>query len=348
MAVPAPSLDPETILADPNFRTRAAWEEVVAPARVFLENVTARLAAQVDEFEPEIASYARYALTNQGKQLRPTLVALAGGTCGTLTDEHVTLAVVIEMIHLATLVHDDIMDGASMRRGRSTLARHCGSDVAVLVGDCLFAHALKLAAGFSTPEICRAVALSTHVVCTGEILQTHRRRRWNLGREEYFKVLEMKTAELFALACELGGRLAGGTETEREALRRYGLTLGTAYQIYDDCVDLYGAEDEAGKSLGTDLAKGKLTLPLLAFFERAEPAERGRMIGWLEQWDPAFFDGVRALLEPMDARGESCRVISGFVDDARNALENLRDTPERQALSALGAFLEQQTSALGG
>ncbi len=348
MAVPAPSLDPETIPADPNFRTRAAWEEVVGPAHAFLEQVTARLAEQVDAFEPEIASYARYALTNQGKQLRPTLVALAAGTCGPQTDEHVTLAVVIEMIHLATLVHDDIMDGASMRRGRSTLARHCGPDVAVLVGDCLFAHALKLAAGFSTPDICRAVALSTHVVCTGEILQTHRRRRWNLGRAEYFKVLEMKTAELFALACELGGRLSSGTESERAALRRFGLALGTAYQIYDDCVDLYGAEDDAGKSLGTDLAKGKVTLPLLTFFERAGTEDVARMIAWLESWDPASFAGVRALVETVDARGESCRVIAGFLDEARKALDELKETPERHALVALTAFLEQQTSALGG
>jgi octaprenyl-diphosphate synthase len=310
--------------------------------------VTDRLSEQVDAFEPEIADYARYALTNQGKQLRPALLALSGGACGKLGEEHIMLAAVIEMIHLATLVHDDIMDGASLRRGRSTLAKCWGNDVAVLVGDCLFAHALKLAAGFSTAEVCRAVALATHVVCTGEILQTHRRRRWNLGRAEYFKVLEMKTAELFALACELGGRLATGTEAQTGALRRYGLALGTAYQIYDDCVDLFGVEDDAGKSLGTDLAKGKVTLPLLTFFERADATDRAEMISWLENWDPAYFSRVRAKLEPMNARSESCRVIGSFLDDARTSLAILPETPERHALFALTGFLEQQTSALGG
>ncbi|MFM7102356.1 MAG: polyprenyl synthetase family protein, partial [Verrucomicrobiota bacterium] len=149
-------------------RSRAqGWEDVVEGVRPFLTQVTQRLAAQVDAFEPEIAEYARYALDNQGKQLRPSLVALAGGSCGQLNDEHVSLAAIIEMIHLATLVHDDIMDGASLRRGRSTLAMRWGNDIAVLVGDCLFAHALKLAASFNTADVCRSVALSTHVVCAG-------------------------------------------------------------------------------------------------------------------------------------------------------------------------------------
>ena len=348
MAVPAPSLLPESVLADPNGRTRAAGEEVVAPVRDFLDLVTGRLAGQVDAFEPEIATYARYALNNQGKQLRPALVALAGGACGRISEEHAMLAAVIEMIHLATLVHDDIMDGASLRRGRSTLAKRWGNDIAVLVGDCLFAHALKLAAAFSTTDVCRAVALSTHVVCTGEILQTHRRRRWNVTRAEYFKMIEMKTAELFGLACELGGRLADAPDPQRVALRRYGLALGTAYQIYDDCVDLFGAEDDAGKSLGTDLAKGKVTLPLLTFFERADTADRDRMVGWLEEWDPARFVGVRALLEQVEARAEACRVIGGLLIQARSALVALPDSAENRALCALTSFLEQQTSALGG
>jgi octaprenyl-diphosphate synthase len=113
-------------------------------------------------------------------------------------------------------------------------------------------------------------------------------------------------------------------------------------------VDLYGAEDDAGKSLGTDLAKGKVTLPLLTFFERADAGDVRRMTGWLEAWDPAYFEGLRALLESVDARGESCRVIGEFLGEARRALDILKDTPERHALLALTTFLEQQTSALGG
>ena len=344
-------LAPQIILTeptlDPNGRVRAAWEEVVAPVKSFLDQVSGRLVEQVREFEPEIAEYARYALVNQGKQLRPALVALAGGACGKLNDEHTSLAAIIEMIHLATLVHDDIMDGASLRRGRSTLAMRWGYDIAVLVGDCLFAHALKLAASFNTAEVCRSVALSTHVVCAGEILQSHRRRRWNLPRAEYYKVLEMKTAELFALACELGGLLSGASQAQREALRRYGVALGTAYQIYDDVLDLYGAEDDAGKSLGTDLAKGKVTLPLLVFLENAPESSRQRMVQMLDSWDPSYFGEVRSLLDESDALEESRRVIDGLLDVARGELAILPDSAETRALYALPGFLAQQTAALG-
>lgn len=345
------NLAPQLILTDgeldPNGRVRAAWEEVVAPVKSFLDQVSGRLVEQVREFEPEIAEYARYALVNQGKQLRPALVALAGGACGKLNDEHTSLAAIIEMIHLATLVHDDIMDGASLRRGRSTLAMRWGYDIAVLVGDCLFAHALKLAASFNTAEVCRSVALSTHVVCAGEILQSHRRRRWNLPRSEYYKVLEMKTAELFALACELGALLSGASQAQREALRRYGIALGTAYQIYDDVLDLYGAEDDAGKSLGTDLAKGKVTLPLLIFLETAPDDSRQRMIQWLDAWDPSYFTDVRALLDASDALEKSRGVIDDLLETARGELSILADSAETRALFALPGFLAQQTAALG-
>src|SRR5204862_6097532 len=138
-----------------------------------------------------------------GKHLRPALVALTANALGKADDAHVTVAVIIEMVHLATLVHDDVMDEAEIRRGRLTLGANWGNEVAVLFGDCLFAHALKLAASFPTPEICRAVAMATNTVCSGEILQTQHRNNFDLTREQYFRMLEMKTAELFALSCEL-------------------------------------------------------------------------------------------------------------------------------------------------
>lgn len=327
--------------------TKASWDEVVAPVKTFLGQVTTLLNDQVREFEPEIAEYARYALDSQGKRLRPALVALAGGAFGPLGASHVSLAAIVEMIHLATLVHDDIMDGAVMRRGRPSLGARWGSDVAVLVGDCLFAHALKLASMLDSVEVCRAVALSTHVVCAGEILQGHRRRRWSLTRAEYFKVLEMKTGELFALACELGGRLSSASEAHRRSLRRYGLALGTAYQVYDDVLDLYGTEDAAGKSLGTDLAKGRVTLPILAFLERASEEERGRLLGWLENWDGSRFGEVRALLDRHDALGESRQAIDLLLNTAREALSEFPDVAETKALMALPGFLAHQTAALG-
>src|SRR5947199_656323 len=208
-----------------------SWKQIVEPVEPFLKAVAKRLAKQVQTFDPEIASYAQYALTNQGKQLRPALVALSAGAIGKPNDGLITVAVIIEMVHLATLVHDDVMDEAVLRRQQPTLAANWGNQISVLLGDCLFAHALKLAAGFPTPEVCRAVSAATKTVCSGEILQTHRHRKFQFSREEYFKVLEMKTAELFALSCDLGAWLCGATATERTALRRFGLALGTAYLV---------------------------------------------------------------------------------------------------------------------
>src|SRR5436190_7855260 len=213
-----------------------SWKQIVEPVEPFLEAVAGRLAEQVKAFDPEIAAYAQYALTNQGKQLRPALVALSAGATGTLNDRHVTVAVIIEMVHLATLVHDDVMDEAEIRRRRPTLAANWGNEISVLLGDCLFAHALCLAASFPTPEVCRAVAAATNVVCTGEILQTSQRRRFNLTRADYFKALQMKTGELFALSCDMGAHLAGATPMVRVAIRDYGMALGTAYQLFDDCL----------------------------------------------------------------------------------------------------------------
>jgi len=227
------------------------------------------------------------------------------------------------------------------------VAAETARQISVLLGDCLFAHALKLAASFPTPEICRAVSAATKTVCSGEILQTHRQRQFRFSREEYFKVLEMKTAELFALSCELGAWLSGSAPAERAALRQFGLALGTAYQVYDDCLDLFGSEASAGKSLGTDLANGKMTLPVLVALDRSGIADRTRLETFIAQWDERHFDGVIELLEKYDALDESRGAIHRFLEAARQCLAPLPKTESRLALIALTGFLEQQTSALG-
>ena len=325
-----------------------AWEDVIHPVRPFLQEVSERLAQQADTFDPEVATFARYALDNRGKQLRPALVGLAGSAVGTLQDQHITMAIIVEMIHLATLVHDDIMDEATIRRRRPTLAAQWGNEVAVLVGDCLFAHALGLATQFDSIDISKRIAEAARRVCSGEILQTLRRQRWAVTRSEYFRVISLKTAELFALASEMGARIAQGTEVQQKALQQHGLSLGIAYQIYDDCLDLFGTEGMAGKSLGTDLATGKLTLPLLIFLERASPEERAELTSWLEHWEPERFPDVRDRLSRCGALEGSVEVIQLYLQEAREQLAHIAPGASRDALLELSAFLASQTSALGG
>src|SRR5947199_112368 len=316
-----------------------SWKNLIDPVEPFLHAVHRRLAEQVDAFDPAIVPYADYALNGQGKHLRPALVALSANALGKITDSHVTVAVIIEMVHLATLVHDDVMDEAEIRRRRLTLAANWGNEIAVLFGDCLFAQALKLAASFPTPEICRAVAMATNTVCAGEILQTQHRRDFKFTRKQYFKVLEMKTAELFALSADLSACLNATPNDTRQTLRRFGLAFGTAYQLYDDCVDMFGSEAAAGKSLGTDLAKGKLTLPVLLLWERADEADRRRIQELVQGWQSGSMKRMAKLLAQYETLSPSLQTIHQYLEQARRWLRSLPASEGGAGLLGLTEYL---------
>jgi octaprenyl-diphosphate synthase len=236
------------------------------------------LREQIGAFEPEIRAMADYCIDTSGKRIRPALVFL-GGWRGpeSITPELVRVAAVVELVHLATLVHDDIMDGAEVRRSRRTAARAYGPTAAVLLGDALFAHALNLATQFPTTEVCSAVSESTRRVCSGEIVQTLRRGSTNISLADYYRIIDLKTAELFRVSCFLGARLAGFDAAYVQAVSHFGRHLGIAYQIYDDLADYFGEEKRIGKTLGTDLISGKLTLPLILLMERLPAAARTQL-----------------------------------------------------------------------
>ena len=323
-----------------------SWKKIMEPVEPFLHAVTAQLVEQARQFDPQIIPYAEHALNNGGKHLRPTLVALAAGCFGKPGEAHVTAAVIIEMVHLATLVHDDVMDEAQIRRGSPTVAAKWGNEIAVLFGDCLFAQALKLASNFPTTEVCRAVSLATNTVCSGEILQTQQRRNFPAARRDYFRVIGMKTGELFTLACDLAAFLSEAKPEQRAALCEFGAAVGTAYQVYDDCVDLFGSEADAGKSLGTDLAKGKLTWPLLLAWEQANAPDRKHLENLIQNWQPENFAPVKALLEKYGTFTPSVAIIQKYLEQARTSLRVLPASPGKTGLLALADFLAQQTGAL--
>lgn len=260
---------------------QAAFELIAEP----LASVEERIRAQAREFDPAVESYVAYAIESSGKRLRPALTLLSAGATGNIGAEHIDLAVIMELIHAATLVHDDIIDGADLRRSQPTANAKWGNAISVLLGDCMFAHALKLSTRFEKAEIARSIANASAEVCSGEITQTQRRFDLGLSVADYFKIIEMKTAALFAAATQLGAMLNEGTAPEAiSALHAYGLKLGTAYQIYDDCLDIAGDESKAGKTLGSDLKKGKLTLPVLLLLQNASEADRTR-------WSSAIISG---------------------------------------------------------
>jgi len=320
----------------------ASWQYLVQPVESFMDSVSLKLAGQVDSFDPALRSYAEYTLNGHGKHLRPALVALSADTLGKVGEDHVVAAVVIEMVHLATLVHDDVMDEAAIRRGRPTLASKLGNETAVLFGDCLFAEALRLAASFPTPEVCRAVSSATNTVCAGEILQTRNRGNFELSLEDYLKVIDMKTAELFALSCDLAAYLTRASGEQRSALRRFGRDFGLAYQIFDDCQDVFGSETEAGKSLGTDLVKGKLTLPLIQLRRHVSNGDLIKLEQLFRQGEVSGLGDVRGLLKRHGILGECESVICSKLDDARQALAVLPSSGSVERLHGCTRFLERQ------
>src|ERR1700722_9202923 len=263
--------------AFPSLAQKLDLRKHLATIKPDLDKIEERLRFQVQEFDPGISGYVSYALDSNGKRIRPALVLLAAHASGKSTPQHLDLAVVVELIHLATLVHDDIMDGATKRRNKPTAVAKRGAELSVLLGDCLFCHALKISADFEDHTITRSIAEASNEVCSGEILQTQRRFDLKLSIPEYLKIISMKTGALFRVSTELAAVLNGCRPEEVQAMRNYGDYLGIAYQIYDDCLDLVGTEGSTGKTVGTDLAKGKLTLPLLHVLAQANDAERERL-----------------------------------------------------------------------
>jgi octaprenyl-diphosphate synthase len=332
--------------ASPEARNPAELFQRVAPQMAALDGF---MRQQVEQFEPEIRSMAAYCLDTTGKRLRPTMVFLAGWKgAGVVEENLVRAAGVVEMVHLATLVHDDIMDRAEIRRNRRTAAREFGGDAAVLLGDALFSQALHVASTFPTTDVCRAVSESTRRVCSGEIMQTLRRRDLNISLEEYRRMIDLKTAELFRVSCNLGASLAGYDPAFVKAADRFGHHLGIAYQIYDDLVDFLGEEGKIGKTLGTDLATGKLTLPLMLLLEKVPPTERATIISALQE---GRSPGLAASQQRMFELGIAQDVVQSIdyeLASALGMLERFEGLPPVALLGQLCALLRSQVAALPG
>jgi octaprenyl-diphosphate synthase len=301
--------------------------------------VEERIREQARSFDPAIEGYVAYACGSSGKRLRPAVALLAGGAAGDIGPGHVDLAVILELIHLASLVHDDIMDSADIRRDQPTASAKWGTSLAVLLGDCLFAHALKLATSFSEIEICRRIAHAAKDVCSGEIIQTQRRYDLDLTVSEYLRIIEMKTAALFAAAGELGALISGATPDVITAIKTYGLKLGTAYQIYDDCLDLAGTEETAGKTLGSDLRKGKLTLPLIYRLETADQKQYRRFNEMLRRGDPQELAEMQNDLSGTGCLRRAVETTKQLVTEAKQGLKHVPLNKYTLAMLEIGDFL---------
>jgi octaprenyl-diphosphate synthase len=305
------------------------------------------LRGQLIAFEPEIRSMAEYCIDASGKRIRPALIFLSGWHGpARVNSDLVRVAAVVELVHLATLVHDDIMDDADVRRNRHTVARKYGATAAVLLGDALFAHALYLATQFPTTDVCAAVSESTRRVCTGEIVQTLRRGSIDVTHADYQRVIDLKTAELFRVSCFLGAKLAGFASSYVQAASHFGRHLGIAYQMYDDLADFFGEEKRIGKTLGTDLASGKFTLPLIVLSDRLAAAERATLAEEILHHAPPQFALRLRQMNEFGVFAEVAEAIDSEIAKARAALAEFQGQTSTPLLLGLCDMLRDQLGAL--
>jgi octaprenyl-diphosphate synthase len=275
----------------------------------------------------------------RGKMLRPTLLLMSGRACGELTDAHVTLATVVEMVHMATLVHDDVLDEAELRRKGATINHLRGNEAAVLLGDYLISHSYHLCSSLGSTEASRIIARTTNQVCEGELLQIDNRNNFDLTEEMYLKIITRKTAVLCATCCLLGAKFAGAGEDGSSRLQTYGLSLGIAFQIQDDILDIVGDARTVGKTLGIDAQKGKLTLPMIHFMRTAPAEHRALLRSLLSSRDADKVEKIRNLILPSDSIAYAQNRARQLVDRAQQSLAALPDSEARRAMETMAEFV---------
>ncbi len=279
-----------------------------------------------------------YIVSSGGKRLRPVLVLLASGACGYDGDRRHLLAAIIEFIHTATLLHDDVVDASELRRGRQTANALFGNEASVLVGDFLYSRAFQMMVEAGSMRIMEILADTTNVIAEGEVLQLLNQHDPDTTVERYMEVIHAKTAKLFEAAARVGAVLAGQPAEVEDALARYGMYLGTAFQLVDDVLDYSASSEEMGKNLGDDLAEGKPTLPLIHAMEHGDEKQRAVVRRAIEEGGSELLEAVLATIEATDALDFTRETARREADLAIEALAILPDSPYKDALARLARF----------
>jgi octaprenyl-diphosphate synthase len=311
-----------------------------------LEHIAPELHRVDQRFEQELKSdlacvntLVKHVSRFRGKMLRPILTLLSGRAVGKTSDAHVTLATVVEMVHMATLVHDDVLDEAELRRKGATINHLRGNEAAVLLGDYLISHSYHLCSSLDSQYAARVIAATTNRVCEGELLQIDNRGNVDLDEKTYFDIITRKTAALIAACCQLGASYAGGTPEQVAGLEKYGLSLGVAFQIQDDVLDLVGDQTTVGKTLGIDVEKVKMTLPLIHFMKTAPSEHRQLLRQLLLTPDADKLEKIRNLILPSDAIDYARAKAQSLVAKARDAIRVLPASDARDTLDQMAEFV---------
>lgn len=308
-----------------------------------LEEAARIFRAELHNGQPFVHQLCEHVERFRGKQIRPALVLLTGQACGGVQHEHRVLAAVVEMVHLATLVHDDVLDEADIRRRATTVNRQWGNESAVLLGDFLFSHAFHLCSGLDDQFAARLIGQTAVSLCTGELMQICNCENYALTEDEYFRIIDCKTASLIGTCCLLGARYAGADERTVRRMNEFGVKLGLAFQITDDLLDLLGDEAEVGKSLGRDMDKGKLTLPLIHHLRSCDRRQREELLALHREVVALHGEatGRRQRITELLAASDSVEYARQIAQEhVRGALDILGELPPGDARSSLTAMAE--------
>ena len=312
---------------------------VIAPVQQELARAEELLQRELRSDAPFVDELLQYGSQLGGKRLRPALLLLTAQATGSVGPAHELLAAVIEMIHTATLVHDDVLDEAETRRHLATINSRWNNEASVLLGDYLFSHAFYLASTLDSTYACQRIGQSTNRVCAGELRQVGHRGNLDLNEEEYYRIIDGKTAELCACACHLGAWYATESSDQVAVMEQFGRDVGMAFQIADDLLDLCGHEQQTGKSLGTDLEKEKLTLPFIHCLRELPAKDAGELKRWLSHPEAQAQGDAVNWLSRTGSLDYARQVAERFARDAAQRIQSLAPSAARDSLHEITQFV---------
>lgn len=309
------------------------WASIAFPVEADLQHVRERIRQVLSTDHPLLHQQLQTLVETPGKMLRPLMLLLGVQTCGRVQPIHIDMAAAIELIHMATLLHDDVVDGAVLRRGRPSANFLWGNTAAVLIGDFLLSRALVLGSRLYRPDLTEQVVQTAQQICEGELLQNLHRGNWEMSEELYERIIEAKTATLFAASCSLGAQLADADNSFVQALNQYGQKLGLAFQICDDCMDLFGSEEKTGKTIGADLTEGKPTLPVILWLKSLSESDRKKALSLLA--NPKKHRSITKKIRQSEVIRQIQKKLLALKEQTQEALAPLASSAAKTSLCRL-------------
>ena len=309
-------------------------QKILSAVESELDEIEKALSDNLNPYLDLVSDVAGHLLFSGGKRLRPLLMVLSARMCGYTGDYDKTFSTALEYLHTATLLHDDLVDEAAMRRGKPVANSTWGNSITVLVGDYLLARALSISAGTGRLRVVQVLAELTENMSQGEVHQLMRKGDIGLTEDEYLVVIRRKTAALFEAACQVSAIIADAPEETEKSLAQFGYNLGIAFQMADDLFDYTLQTSELGKEVGADLREGKLTLPVIYALKQAQPADRDRMIKIIQNDDFAVED-FQILVKLLDKYGGidyTQKTAAGYIETAKAALSDFEHSPAKETL----------------